>query len=80
MTSLDHIFHFGDGREVEIGQPHVQPHSEFDGKTSITSNLRTTHNVHVLAIKEPNGKIRIAPSPDMIIQPHHEAEDMSYNV
>jgi voltage-gated potassium channel len=69
---LDHIFHFGTGREIDIGQIHVKPSSEFDGKTIAASNLRTKHTVNVLAIKEPNGRIRITPNPDMVIQPHSE--------
>ena len=69
---LDHIFHFGDGREIEIGQIHVQPHSDLDDKTIATSGLRSEHNVSILAIREPNGKLQITPSPNMVIKPHAE--------
>lgn len=69
---LDHIFHFGDGREIEIGQIHVQPHSDLDGKTIASSNLRDDHNVSILAIREPNGKLHITPNPNMLVKPHSE--------
>lgn len=69
---LDHIFHFGEGREIEIGQLHVRPHSEFDGKTIATTNLRDDHNVSILAIRDPNGKLQITPNPNEKIKPHAE--------
>ncbi len=69
---LDHIFHFGEGREIEIGQLHVSPDSEFDGKTLQKSNLRDKYNVSILAIREPGGQLVITPSPDIEIQAHSE--------
>lgn len=69
---LDHIFHFGDERNIDIGQVHVHPQSEFDGKTIISSGLREKYRVNILAIREPGGKIEITPDPNMIIAPDSE--------
>jgi len=69
---LDHIFHFGEGRQIEIGQVHVQPHSELDGKTIATSGFRSQYNVNILAIREPTGKLMITPGPDTRLKPHAE--------
>lgn len=69
---LDHIFHFGDERNIDIGQIHVQPHSELDGKTIATSGLRDTYNLSILAIREPTGKLEITPNPHTKLVPHSE--------
>ncbi len=69
---LDHIFHFGEGREIDIGQLHVAPGSVYDGKTIAESGLRDDHNVSILAIREPSGQISITPNPASIIEPHSE--------
>jgi len=67
-----HIFHFGEGREIDIGQVHVSPGSVYDGKTVAASGLRDDHNVTILAIREPSGQISITPNPSTVIQPHAE--------
>lgn len=67
---LDHIFHFGDERNVEIGQVHIWPHSQFDGKTIATSGLRDQFNVSILAIREPTGKLEMTPHPNTRLVPH----------
>lgn len=69
---LDHIFHFGDKRNIDIGQIHVQPHSDLDGKTIATSGLRDTYNLSILAIREPTGKLEITPNPNTKLIPHSE--------
>ncbi len=69
---MDHIFHFGEGREIDIGQVHVSPGSVYDGKTVAASGLRDDHNVTILAIREPSGQISITPNPSTVIQPHAE--------
>lgn len=69
---LDHIFHFGDNRNIDIGQVHVQPHSDLDGKTIATSGLRDTYNLSILAIREPTGKLEITPNPNTRLRPHSE--------
>lgn len=69
---LDHIFHFGDDRNIDIGQIHVHPHSDLDGKTIATSGLRDTYNLSILAIREPNGKLEITPNPHTKLIPHSE--------
>lgn len=69
---LDRIFHFGEDGAVEIGQVHVQPHSDLDGQTVASCNLRQTHSVTVLAIREPNGQLIITPEPNTRFKPHCE--------
>jgi len=69
---MDHIFHFGEGREIDIGQLHVAPGSAYDGKTIAESGLRDDHNVSILAIREPNGQISITPNPTAVIQSNAE--------
>jgi voltage-gated potassium channel len=69
---LEQIFHFSDDRNIDIGQLHVLPHSEFDGKTIISSGLREKYNVSILAIRQPTGKLEITPNPNMTIQPHSD--------
>ncbi|MEL6405030.1 MAG: potassium channel protein [Chloroflexota bacterium] len=69
---LDHIFHFGDERSIDIGQIHVHPNSELDGKTIATSQLRDKYNVSILALREPTGKLEITPNPNMKLRPHSE--------
>lgn len=69
---LDHIFHFGDGRDIEIGQIVVYPQSDLDGKTISTSGLRDKYNISILAIREANGKLQITPNPMTQLTPHSE--------
>lgn len=66
---LDQIFHFGDNRNMDIGQVHVHPNSEFDGKTIINSGLRDKYKVNILAIRRATGEIDITPNPTMAIEP-----------
>lgn len=61
---LDHIFHFGDNRNIDIGQVFVKAHSDLHRKTIATSNLRDKYNVSILAIREPTGKLEITPNPN----------------
>lgn len=60
---LDQIFRFGEGRDIEIGQLHVRAHSDLEGKTIISSKLRDSYNVSVLAIREPTGRLQMTPAP-----------------
>lgn len=69
---LEQLFHFGTGHQIDIGQIHVLPNSELDGQTIATCNLRETHNVTVLAIREPNGRLHISPAPTTRFKPHAE--------
>ncbi len=69
---LDHIFHFGDNRNIDIGQVMVIPHSDLDGKTLATSGLRDKYNVSILGIREPNGKLEITPNPNTRLRPHSQ--------
>jgi len=69
---LDQIFRFSDEGETDIGQIHIRPNSEIVGKTLARSNLRNTHQVNILAIRDPGGKISISPGPDVVIQPNSE--------
>jgi len=61
---LDHIFHFGDNRNIDIGQVFVKASSDLDGKTIATSGLRDKYNVSILAVREPTGKLEITPNPN----------------
>ncbi|MEM9952112.1 MAG: potassium channel protein [Chloroflexota bacterium] len=69
---LDHIFHFGDNRNIDIGQLHIIGHSDLDGKTIATSGLRDDYNVSILGIREPTGKLEITPSPHTKLRPNSE--------
>ena len=69
---LDHIFHFGDNRNIDIGQLNVLAHSELDGKTLATSGLRDDYNVSILGIREPTGKLEITPNPNTRLRPNSQ--------
>ncbi|MGJ3238749.1 MAG: potassium channel family protein [Anaerolineae bacterium] len=69
---LDHIFHFGDTRNIDIGQVVVLAHSDLDGKTIATSGLRDKYNVSILGIREPTGKLEITPNPNTQLRPNSQ--------
>ncbi|MGB7341045.1 MAG: NAD-binding protein [Phototrophicaceae bacterium] len=69
---LDHIFHFGDNRNIDIGQLNVLAHSDLDGKTLATSGLRDNYNVSILGIREPTGKLLITPNPNTRLRPNSQ--------
>lgn len=69
---LDHIFHFGDNRNIDIGQVRVRAYSELEGETLATSGLRDKYNVSILAIKEPTGKLEITPNPNTRLRANSE--------
>lgn len=69
---LAHIFHFGDNRNIDIGQVMVLPQSDLDGKTLATSGLRDKYNVSILGIREATGKLEITPNPNTILRPHSQ--------
>lgn len=69
---LDHIFHFGSERNIDIGQIHVKPASRFEGKTIASTALRDQYNVSILAIKEPTGKLEITPNPNTLLRAHSQ--------
>lgn len=60
---LDRIYSFGVGLHVDLGQLHVRPGSRLAGQTVANSDLRSTHNVSILAIQQPGGDIIITPDP-----------------
>lgn len=64
---MDHIFHFGDDHEIDIGQIQVVPGSRLEGLSIADSNLRNEHNVSILAVRDPNGHLEITPSPLLTI-------------
>lgn len=69
---LDHIFHFGDDRNIDVGQVYVHPNAEFDGKTIASSGLRDKYKVTILAIRQADGELEMKPSPDTLIKPNAE--------
>lgn len=67
---LDHIFHFGEGPDIDIGQIEVRPQSDLNGQTIASCNLRRDHNVNILAIQQADGQIVITPAPTTTLEPH----------
>lgn len=65
---LDHIFHFGDGADTDIGQIAIRKNSPFTGKTIATIDLRQQFNVNVLGVRRADGELIIPPSSDTQIQ------------
>ena len=61
---LDHIFYFGEGPDIDIGQIKVHESSDLLGQTIASCNLRNEHNVNILAIQQPDGDLLITPTPD----------------
>jgi len=57
------------GMDLEIGEIHIAPDSEFAGKTLESSRIRQERGVIVLAIKRQQG-MRFNPAPDERIEPH----------
>ena len=57
------------GMDLEIGEIHITPQSEFAGKTLESSRIRQERGVIVLAIKRQQG-MRFNPAPDERIEPH----------
>jgi len=57
------------GMDLEIGEIHITPESEFAGKTLESSRIRQERGVIVLAIKRQQG-MRFNPAPDERIEPH----------
>ena len=56
------------GMDLEIGEVHVPPGSEFAGKTVGTSRIRQERGVIILAIKRGE-QMRFNPAPDDVIEP-----------
>ncbi|HET6180210.1 MAG TPA: potassium channel protein [Candidatus Sulfotelmatobacter sp.] len=56
------------GMDLEIGEIHITPNSEFAGKTLESSRIRHERGVIVLAIKRREG-MRFNPAPDEQIEP-----------
>ena len=67
---LDQIFHFGDGRNIDIGQIYVSANTHLEGLTIADSQLRSEHNVSILALREPTGQLIITPNPNNTIKRH----------
>jgi len=65
---LDSIFHFERGMDVDIGQLYVDADSTLAGQTVASCDLRTTHDVNILAIQRPDQQIIITPKPSQIIE------------
>ena len=57
------------GMDLEIGEIHITPQSEFAGKTLESSRIRQERGVIVLAIKRQQG-MRFNPAPDERIEAH----------
>jgi len=60
---LDHIFHFGEGEDIDIGQITATQKSGLAGQTIETCDLRRTYNMNILAIQQPDGHLIITPDP-----------------
>lgn len=65
---LNEIFHFGEGREIDIGQMKVDENSHLLGRSIAQSGLRKDYNVNILAIRQPQGQTVLTPDPDTILQ------------
>lgn len=63
---LDHIFHFGEDRNIDIGQIPVS--AALEGKTISSSQLRDKFNISILAIRQADGQIDITPNPSTILE------------
>ncbi len=59
---LDHIFHFGVGQNIDIGQITVTESSPLNGQTVGSCDLRRLHQVNIIAILQPDGQLLITPS------------------
>lgn len=65
---LDHIFHFGEGLNVEIGQIVITPDAHYNGQTVGNCDLRREFDVNILAIQREDGEIVITPSPQTTLR------------
>ncbi|MAU10426.1 MAG: potassium channel protein [Anaerolineaceae bacterium] len=60
---LEHIFHFGADRNIDIGQIFVNEQSQLSGQTIGNCELRREHQVNILGIRKANNQLIITPSP-----------------
>ncbi|QPC82505.1 potassium channel protein [Phototrophicus methaneseepsis] len=65
---LDQIFHFGEGRNIDIGQIIVHEKSTLAGQTIGSSDLRSEHQVNILGIRKANDSLVITPNPNERIE------------
>lgn len=65
---LEHIFHFGTDRNIDIGQIFVHEQSHLSGQTIGNCELRREHQVNILGIRKANNQLVITPSPQEAIE------------
>lgn len=65
---LEHIFHFGEDRNIDIGQILVHEESHLAGQTIGNCDLRREHQVNILGIRKANNQLIITPSPQEAIE------------
>lgn len=64
---LDHIFHFGIGQNIDIGQIYVSDNSPLAGQSVGSCDLRRVHQVNIIAILQPDGQLLITPAADQTL-------------
>lgn len=60
---LEHIFHFGQDYNVDVGQIRVEPGSRYAEQTVGSCDLRSAYGVNILAVRRPEGDVIITPNP-----------------
>lgn len=65
---LHRIYHFDESPYIDIGQLLVLENSQFAGQTVQACEIRTRHQVNILAIQQTNGQMLITPAPDYILR------------
>lgn len=65
---LDKIFSFHEDIEMEIGQIYLRAGSRLAGQTVASCDLRSVHNVSILAIQKPNGEVIVTPNPAQALE------------
>ena len=65
---LNQLFHVGEGPDMDIGQVTVREDDGLDGQTIATCDVRSKHQVNILALQQPNGRIITSPSPNHVLE------------
>jgi voltage-gated potassium channel len=65
---LNQLFHVGDGPDMDIGQVTVHAGDGLSGQTIATCDVRSKHQVNILALQQPDGKIITSPSPNHFLE------------
>lgn len=64
---LEQIFHFGEDRNIDIGQITVHDASNLAGQTIGSCDLRSVHKLNILGIRRPTGELVLTPDPSQPI-------------